>query len=214
MADRAAKLGWAAEPVAARRSRHLRLVTRSETLDDSAECDAPEARAAIQPQESTFAALLFRLIPTPRTGRRFAGVYRQIKASIPEAALSRFEGSDGGHGEYQVTMLLLAIRVGASSAAERLFPALRERARRGEDLRGLLLDCTTIAPDLASMTLVGDIIRPIVADRAFPTSAALFLTWLPRIERYTFDTTGAPRCSWLSAAERVRPESVGPRFLP
>lgn len=189
----------------ARVDAHLRVVGGNALPEPGGGGHVDPAEAAIQPQEITFAATLFRLIPTPRAGRRFSGTYRQIKASVAPAQLPQFEGSDGCSGEYQVPMLLLAIRIGASAAAERLFPALRDAVVQGRDLRDRLYYCADIAPDLASLTMVEQIIQPIVADPSFPLSPALFRLWLPRIERYTFDMTGAPRCSWLPPQDRVAP---------
>ncbi len=167
-----------------------------------------EAVVEIQPQETTFAAILFRLIPTPRCGRLFASVYRQIKARIPAEDLLRFEGDKASGGEYQVPMLLLAIRIGASGAAERLFPALQKAIEQGRGVRGLLGDCATIAPELASLTMVEQIIRPVVSDPDFPADTALFRFWLPRIERYVFDRTGGPRCTWMPPASAQRARST------
>lgn len=154
----------------------------------------------IQPQESTFAALLYHLIPTPRAARRFSAVYRELKALVPASEMASFEGTDGGPGQYQVPMLLLAVRIGAGAAAEPLFRSLREIAEQSEDVEPLLLRCATIQPQMASLAMVQGIIRPIVADPGFPKHAGLFRTWVPRIERYSFDTSGEPRRSWLPKA--------------
>jgi hypothetical protein len=159
--------------------------------------------AVIQPQETAFAARLFGLIPTPRAARRFAGVYRQIKAELVPLTLTQFEGTGGVGGQYQVPMLLLAIQIGAPAAAEHLFPALRDPPADSAALGALLSTCSSIAPGLASMVMVEQIVRPIVADPDFPASPRLFSVWVPRIARYTFDMTGAPRCAWLSAPDRA-----------
>lgn len=214
MADHASELdGTIRSWCAPRVDPPLRLLSGS-TAPPLVEHGERVIEVVIQPQESTFAATLFGLIPTPRAGRRFAGVYRQIKTGLAQDALPRFEGSGEATGEYQVPMLLLAILIGAPAAARRLFPALQEAVAHGRDLRALLFDCAAIAPDMASLSMVQEIIRPIVADPRFPATPILFHLWLPRIDRYSFDMTGAPRCSWQPPAERsVRPGLAGQSAL-
>lgn len=170
-----------------------------------------DAEPAIQPAEAEFAAALFRLLLTPRAATRFAGVYRQLKSGIRPQDMARFEGSDGSTGEYQVPMLLLAIQLGAPAAADRLFPALRERATHDMELRDLLAHCAAIAPRMASLAMVEQTIQPIVANLAFPAEPALFRLWLPRIARYTFDVGAAPRSPWRPPGDLVSP---GPATRP
>lgn len=207
MPHHAAPLEWADAPANEPQSRNFRVVTNSRAPDPlPGAVHVPQP--TIQPQESTFAALLYHLIATPRAARRFAAAYRELKTFVPTSAMAQFEGTDGGLGQYQVPMLLLAIRITAGPTADPLFQTLREHSEYDGDIRSLLLGCASIAPSVAALAMVEEIIRPIVADPSFPADAALFRIWSPRVERYTFDMSGQPRCSWVPRTERDRAGSL------
>jgi hypothetical protein len=61
---------------------------------------------------------------TPRAAKRFANIYRLIKAPLSPEDLVAFEGTAAKLGEFQAAMLLLAIMTGFPQLSARLFRAL------------------------------------------------------------------------------------------
>jgi len=141
-----------------------------------------EEALVIRSWETDFAARLFALIPTPRAAKRFSNTYRILKARVGRDKLSAFEGTQQLPGEFQVPMLLLAILIGAPKEAAELFPRLLEIAAKGDDPARFLegLSATGFAD-------LDEEIRPIVTDAGFPGGADIYLDWLPRVSRFSFE---------------------------
>lgn len=140
-----------------------------------------EEALVIRSWETDFAARLFALIPTPRAAKRFSNTYRILKARVGRDRLSRFEGTQQLPGEFQVPMLLLALLIGAPKNAAELFPRLLEHAAKGDDPTRFLEGLGGTESDLEEE------IRPIVTDAGFPCGADVYLEWLPRVSRFSFE---------------------------
>ncbi len=144
----------------------------------------------IRSWEAGYARGLHALIRTPRAVKRFANIYRLLKAPVKD--LEGFEGSAKELGEFQVPMLLLAVSVGASEVAKALLPALSESARANSSAYHALMEIDVGGLDLSSTTpeAVGRIVRDmkdLMAENSFPTSSELLRKWIRRVARYSFD---------------------------
>lgn len=137
---------------------------------------------AITPGESQFAAELHSFIATPRAAKRFANIYRLLKATVPRRDLALHEGAEGEPGDFQIPMLLLALLVGYPAEAPQIFSHF-----------------LTQAASLPNRFWGGDIGRPgldallaqarQICDRpSFPQSGERLAFWLPRVARYSFAT--------------------------
>lgn len=142
---------------------------------------------AISDAEAAFAERLRGFIPTPRAAKRFANIYRLLKASIARNRLGRHEGTRAVPGEFQVPMLLLALLVGHPKASAELFPEWLRNARSG---------APRVWASQPRKDEGGEILRvrrdveAFVQDPFFPRSAALVSDWLPAVARYSFTTAG------------------------
>ncbi len=75
----------------------------------------------IKSWERGFVPNLFAMLPTPRDVKRFANIYRLIRAQIEQKDLDSFVGSETAPGEYQVVMILMAIQTGFPRQACQVF---------------------------------------------------------------------------------------------
>jgi hypothetical protein len=149
---------------------------------------------AISKAEAQFARTLSRFLPTPRGAKRFANIYRLLKASLPRNQLAGFEGSETVPGDFQLPMLLLALLVGHSKAATHLFPQFLDNARLG----GLTWWSSDDSGQLAYLAKLRAQLDDIVSAPLFPSDPSLVVSWLPRVARYSFTTARM----FLSEAER------------
>lgn len=165
---------------------------------------------AISKAEAQFAHTLSRFLPTPRGAKRFANIYRLLKASLPRNQLAGFEGSETVPGEFQLPMLLLALLVGHSKAATSLFPQFLDNARLG-GLMWWSSDENELPTHLVQLRAQLDVIA---SGSLFPSDPSLVVTWLPRVARYSFTTAKmflndeenfAGRRAGSAAATRISP---------
>lgn len=147
-----------------------------------------EESLAIKPWEAKFAERLYALIPTPRAAKRFSNIYRILKAPVRREHLSQFEGSAEVPGDFQIPMLLLAILIGAPSESALLFPKLLQHAAEGNDMAEALQQFKILGLE-SSTTFIAleEKIQPIIAESGFPSSSEVFLEWIPRVSRFSFD---------------------------
>jgi hypothetical protein len=157
--------------------------------------EVEEEALVIRSWETDFAARLFALIPTPRAAKRFSNTYRILKARVGRDRLSPFEGTQQLPGEFQVPMLLLAILIGAPKEAAKLFPRLLEHAAKGDDPTRFLEGLG--GKEFADLK---EDIRPIVTDAGFPGGADVYLEWLPRVSRFSFEVGRAVHANGAAAA--------------
>lgn len=138
----------------------------------------------IKKWESDFAGRLFELIPSPRAAKRFANVYRILKARVRQKELPRFEGSEEVPGHFQIPMVLLALLIRFPTESAILFPKLYQAAR-AEELIDLVDIITQTKPK--EFSTLGKLITPIVSDGSFPDTPEVFAEWLPRVARFSFE---------------------------
>jgi hypothetical protein len=140
----------------------------------------------ISAAETDFSQTLYMLLPTPRSAKRFANVYRLLKASLPRSAVQNFQGARSVPGDFQLPMLLLALLIGKPKLAARLFPLLLASARQGrEDWWQAAWDAAK--PNSEELYL-RELLDPIVEAPYFPRSPQLVETWLPQVSRFSFTT--------------------------
>lgn len=169
-------------------------------LDDLAEI------LPISQAEAEFSQRLNMLLRTPRSAKRFANLYRLLKASVSRGELSAFQGEPTVPGDFQLPMLLLAMLVGRTSLAKELFSRFLAEARSGN--RGWWTagwdSMATMSPEQSFLRVQLD---ELVGGSYFPTSPELVFTWLPRVARYSFTTGG------MFLEEQYRPAAQQPTSL-
>jgi hypothetical protein len=149
----------------------------------------PEA-LLIDKAELEFMKLLAPMITTPRAAKRFANVYRLLRASLPPSGLLSFVET----GEYQTVLLLLAVLVGFPGQAPALFEHILngndqerwwdfiEGWRRQEGLR-------ISRQEAAARRRLFDCLNSLRADERITVDAlAPFRRWVLVVARYSFHT--------------------------
>ncbi|MEM7624917.1 MAG: P-loop NTPase fold protein [Planctomycetota bacterium] len=99
---------------------------------------APEAMT-MHDTELTFISTLAPLISTPRGVKRFANMYRLVKASVTQQDLPAFEG-EGSSGLFKFPMLLLAMVVASPSVCADVFLDLYGQANELDGRSRLMKD--------------------------------------------------------------------------
>jgi hypothetical protein len=135
--------------------------------------------------EAAFAGRLHGLLPTPRSAKRFANVYRLLKASVSPRNLSIFEGTGDVPGIFQVPMLLLAALIGDSSSASTTFPMFLQQATADDEKWWVDKAGETENEGVARMLKMID---SVVRGELFPHDPKLICEWLPGVARYSFLT--------------------------
>lgn len=97
------------------------------------ELAVPAQALSITPIETEFARGPYMLLATPRSAKRFANIYRLLKASLSAEALPAFEGRSAVPGTFQLPMLLLALLVGKPQLAAKLLPIFLAGAKSNDD---------------------------------------------------------------------------------
>lgn len=147
--------------------------------------ELPPEQLTIKPGEVDFAATLHEALATPRSAKRFANIYRLLKCSVPRGELARFEGTQTVRGDFQLPMLLLALVVGRSRLAEKLFPQMLRAAQAG---RSDWWDAGWKAAGVAEDDPLRASLDLLVESSFFPKSAELAAVWLPQVARFSFTT--------------------------
>ncbi len=158
----------------------------TEQVSDQKPFIVNEASLVIQPWESKFAKELFPLMVSPRGAKRFTNIYRLLKASVGRNRLAAFEGKENKWGEFQVPMLLLAILVGEPDEAARRFPGLMREAIACKKSKQDLDLKANLQQEASDFTRAIAEIDPIMKS-TFPTDAALYIEWLPKVARFSFE---------------------------
>ncbi|WP_158900143.1 P-loop NTPase fold protein [Burkholderia sp. L27(2015)] len=140
---------------------------------------------SINKAEAAFAGRLHGLLPTPRSAKRFANVYRLLKASVPPRKLVEFEGTLDVPGTFQVPMLLLAALIGDPTLASSTFPIYLTQATEG-DTRWWVKKAKVEESEDAARALQA--FESVVAGELFPHNPKLICEWLPLVARYSFLT--------------------------
>lgn len=161
-------------------------VSQEGTAEVTRELEVLARAIAISEAEAAFAESLHALLGTPRSAKRFANVYRLLKASVPHRELAEFEGTIAVPGDFQLPMLLLAALVGDSASAATLFPQFLSHAILGHVQ---WWERPTEAPneskDIARLRRQ---IEAVAEGAMFPRHAMIVQDWLPRVARFSFLT--------------------------
>ncbi|MEK6334566.1 MAG: P-loop NTPase fold protein [Acidobacteriota bacterium] len=146
-----------------------------------------EESLVIKEWEAKFAVRLFPLIPSPRAAKRFSNVYRILKARVGREDLAQFEGTEEFPGDFQVPMLLLAMLIGAPAECAALFPKLQLQASAGDNMAEALQISKAESIDSPESAALMKRIEPVVTESVFPNEPDLFLDWIPRVSRFSFE---------------------------
>ena len=146
-----------------------------------------EESLMIKEWEIKFAEKLFEIIPSPRAAGRFSNVYRLLKAGVLKKDLADFEGTQELSGDFQVPMLLLALITGASKETVMLFPAIKGQILSGNNITKALSSIYASARDNRSYSLLIEKVMRVVNQKSFPEDTRLFLYWIPKVARFSFD---------------------------
>ncbi|WP_165390992.1 P-loop NTPase fold protein [Pseudoduganella lutea] len=145
-----------------------------------------ERALIIQPWEVEFAQKLDGLIPSPRSVKRLVNVYRVLKAGVHGTQLAQFEGVEDSPGDFQLPLLLLAVQIFDTSAANLWFTELvNPRGAAGNATLPAVLSrhWPGIATGGVPLSLpIGDIID----EPSFPQDPGLLAYWVPRVARLSF----------------------------
>ncbi len=145
----------------------------------------PPELLTITAGEVAFAETLHSLLATPRGAKRFANIYRLVKASVPRRNLARFEGTLTVPGDFQLPMFLLALVVGRSRLAEMLLPKFLDAAEAGhQDWWRAGWDALEECQEQRLRAALDDVISAVY----FPKDPNLVVAWLPQVARFSFTT--------------------------
>ena len=141
----------------------------------------------IRAWEVEYATLLSSFITTPRGAKRFANIYRLIKAPLSPEDLVAFEGTAAKPGEFQAAMLLLAILTGFPQLSARLFRALDNPQSPSLPPQQFFANVGQYLPTNSLTTQLQDCLKLIdPPDGAL--SRETYLKWIPRVARFSFYT--------------------------
>ena len=119
--------------------------------------------------------------------KRFANIYRLIKAPLSPEDLVAFEGTAANRGEFRAAMLLLAILTGFPQLSARLFRALEDQQTPSITPQQIFADVRKYLPESSLTAQLQDCLT-----RLGPTDVSLtrqtYLKWIPRVARFSFYT--------------------------
>jgi hypothetical protein len=141
----------------------------------------------IQSWEVDYATLLSPFITTPRSAKRFANIYRLIKAPLPPEDLDAFEGTADNPGEFQAAMLLLAIVTGFPQLSARLFKAFESQQIASISPQNFFASVDKYLPENVLTAQLQSCINRLGASSISQTRLT-FLSWIPRVARFSFYT--------------------------
>lgn len=142
---------------------------------------AQDAALVLEPAEIEFLQRLHAVVGTPRLIKTLVATYRLLRAELDAAALRSFVAD----GTFRGVITLLAIQVGRSDEAARLFDALHrtQRATLGEVLRALAEEAGSDRREARWRALAAAVEDIGTADAGVPALAE----WTARIRRFSFD---------------------------
>jgi hypothetical protein len=157
------------------------------TKEESDQFELSEEALTVRSWETEFAERLYGMIPNPRAAKRFSNIYRIIKAQIPQEKLKIFEGTKEMPGNFQVPMLLLAILMYSTQKSAKMFPALLEHLKGGGKVSEALQDVKKMKLYEPEYGELMNWIKPIITHQWFPMREKLFMEWIPKVSRFSFD---------------------------
>jgi hypothetical protein len=141
----------------------------------------------IRTWEVEYATLLSSFITTPRGAKRFANIYRLIKAPLSPEDLVAFEGTAAKPGEFQAAMLLLAILTGFPQLSARLFRALDNPQTPSLSPQQFFANVGQYLPTNSLTTQLQDCLK-LLDPPDGSISRETYLKWIPRVARFSFYT--------------------------
>jgi hypothetical protein len=141
----------------------------------------------IRPWELDFASRLHAFVPTPRAAKRFANIYRILKAPLDRSQLARHEGTNELPGDFRLPMLLLALLVGRPAESVQLLPQFLRNAQADSEPFWAYREDATLS---AEAEKVRTEVAALAEEPGFPRSPELVIEWLPRVARFSFATAG------------------------
>jgi hypothetical protein len=127
---------------------------------------------------------------SPRRAKRFANLYRVLKASLSVEERAAFVLQDGTAGSYRAAMTLLALTTGAPHAAAGVLSRLADIADPDPagSLDHLLTRARASRDERPAFEAAARAIRREL-DEASVAAAAIemFRSWAPRVRRFAFD---------------------------
>ncbi|HEX5725872.1 MAG TPA: hypothetical protein VFX98_10435, partial [Longimicrobiaceae bacterium] len=148
---------------------------------------SPEGLEVHQEEVDFIAELTPLLGRSPRALKRFANVYRLVKAGLRAYEEREFLESAGGMADYQAVLLLLAVDTGTPQVSRTFFEALsRTYAEPG------------LAPVIAQMATDPEIAAEddwqrlqywlrVKDPRRVPEDRGKLVSWAERVRRYSFN---------------------------
>ena len=141
----------------------------------------------IRPWEVEFATQLSSFITTPRGAKRFANIYRLIKAPLSPTELVAFEGTGTSQGEFQAAMLSLEILTGFPQLSARLFEALDSQQTASITPQQFFAGVGSYLAEGPSARQLQDCIN-LSGPSSISATRETFLKWIPRVSRFSFYT--------------------------
>jgi hypothetical protein len=162
----------------------------------------------IRPWEAKYAERLAAFIPTPRSAKRFANIYRLLKAPLSSGELLAFEGNEANLGDFRAVMLLLAILTGFPRLAGQIFGAI-SKANATSSPRGFLGDPANYSTGGTEAEQLQTCLNPLL-EKALPQTLDPFVHWSPRVARFSFYTAKAATNNQAGAVRMARDTATAP----
>ena len=162
-------------------------VAQQETKDTASATVPDLAPESLEIRESELAfmnALAPLLGRSPRALKRFVNVYRLIKAGLSAHERRGFVPDDGGAGDCQCVLFLLAVDTGAPKEASGVFRAIRAGypPQKSDNAPQRLDQLVQDAP------LTGTWLAKHVSEYPQLNDAVRLARWIPRVSRFSFHT--------------------------
>jgi hypothetical protein len=152
-----------------------------ETEDDKTEPPTPVGSVPLNDWEREALKEYHSLIPTPRGATRFLNTYRLVRAGVAASGWDQFRGDDGGHGEFRLPMLMLAIAAGQPSVAREWFKIIQQHA-----IGPLPLLEDLPEKNAAAWDELRRFYEALGSQMRVPLTRDLVMNWIGRVERFTF----------------------------
>jgi KAP family P-loop domain len=151
------------------------------TEDDKTEPSTPVGSVPLNDWERNALKEYHSLIPTPRGATRFLNTYRLVRAGVAATGWDQFRGDDGGHGEFRLPMLMLAIAAGQPSVAREWFKIIQQHAI------GPLPSLEDLPEkNAAAWHELRRFYAALGSQMRVPLTQDLVMDWIGRVERFTF----------------------------
>jgi hypothetical protein len=129
---------------------------------------------------------------SPRRAKRFANLYRVLKASLSVQERAVFVMRDGAAGSYRAAMILLALTTGAPHAAAGVLNRLADIADSDPASAGsldhLLIRTRASRDERPAFAAAAAAIQQEVGEASDAAAAIeMFRFWAPRVRRFAFD---------------------------